>query len=55
MIELVEDTCMEPLPDGVRVYLGRFTGSPVAVCDHCDYMRGYWECACELVHDCGVA
>jgi hypothetical protein len=53
MIELVEDVCTEPLPDGVRVYRSHMAGNLVASCDRCGYVCGYWECGCELAHDCG--
>ena len=53
MVELVDDVCTEPLPEGVRVYRTRMAGNLVASCDRCAYVCAYWECACELAHDCG--
>jgi len=52
MIELDYETCTEPLPDGMLIYRSRLAGNPTALCMRCDYSCGYWECACDLVHDC---
>ena len=52
MIELDYDVCTEPLPDGMRVYRTRLAGNLVAECERCDKVFAYWECACELAHDC---
>ena len=41
------------LPDGVEITRTHFTGQPLAVCYRCDDFRcAYWECPCELVHEC---
>lgn len=41
------------LPAGIRISNARFTGNPIAECDLCgDFRCAYWECPCELVHDC---
>lgn len=41
------------LPEGVEIIRARFTGGSVAVCYRCDDFRcAYWECPCELVHEC---
>lgn len=41
------------LPDGVEIVRARFTGQSIAVCYRCDEFRcAYWECPCELVHEC---
>lgn len=49
---LDDDTCTEPVPDGVRIYRSRMAGNLVATCDKCGHLWGYWECACDLTHDC---
>lgn len=47
--------CENPvMPKGVTADYGVF-GTYRAVCDFCDYVCAYWECACELVHDCKEA
>jgi hypothetical protein len=28
-------------------------GGYTATCSKCNFVCGYWECACELQHDCG--
>lgn len=44
--------CESPaLPKGVNTYHSLF-GGYVASCDNCDYVCVYWECACELAHEC---
>jgi hypothetical protein len=49
------DECAEcTLPDGVRVYNSRMAGNLVATCDACGYLWGYWDCVCELTHECEV-
>ena len=40
------------VPAGVMVTSARWTGAPLAVCAWCDGRCGYWDCACDLVHDC---
>lgn len=47
-----EETCTAPLPDGIEIYSARFTGEGRARCLHCNFVCGYWDCACELEHDC---
>jgi hypothetical protein len=47
--EIEEETCCgASLPDGVSVSFG----FAVATCSRCSYRCAYWECACELRHDC---
>lgn len=29
-----------------------FTGNFVAKCKKCNFVSAYWECGCELEHDC---
>jgi len=53
MIEL-DDICTEPLPEGMRTYRTRLAGNLMAECERCDRVFAYWECACELAHDCEV-
>jgi len=40
--------CDAVLPDGVSVSFG----TAIASCERCSYRCAYWECACELRHDC---
>jgi hypothetical protein len=49
-LEIEEWVCCEnpELPDGISVSFG----FAVASCSKCSYRCAYWECACELEHDC---
>ena len=49
-LEIEEWECCEnpKLPDGISVSFG----FGMASCDKCSYRCGYWDCACELEHDC---
>ena len=40
--------CETELPDGISIA----RGTAFASCYKCGYKCGYWECACDLVHDC---
>ena len=40
------------MPASVTVSLARLSGAPIASCQGCGMRWGYWECGCELVHDC---
>lgn len=40
------------MPKTMRAYYSHLSGAYVAACDNCDYVCAYWECACELAHDC---
>lgn len=44
--------CSEALPDGVSVGFSQFSGTYRAVCERCSFVSAYWECPCELRHDC---
>lgn len=47
------ECCENPeLPSGVSVGFSRISGAYVAKCSKCSFVCAYWECACELVHDC---
>ena len=49
LLEIEEDVCCEAiLPDGISVSFG----TAIASCERCSYRCAYWECACELRHDC---
>lgn len=51
-METVEICCdMPTLPAGMSAGYGLF-GGYVAKCDNCSYVCAYWECPCELAHDC---
>jgi hypothetical protein len=53
MTTTTEIYCCEnaQMPKGMKAGHGLF-GGYVATCENCNYVCGYWECACELVHDC---
>jgi hypothetical protein len=40
------------LPNGIVLTSARFTGNPIAQCEFCAYRCAYWECHCELEHEC---
>ena len=50
------DWCLEhegcTVPAGVRVGMARLSGTAIAWCEECGMRWGYWDCACDLVHDC---
>ena len=53
-LEMITETycCENPqMPKGMSAGYGLF-GGYVATCENCKYVCGYWECACELNHDC---
>lgn len=39
-------------PESVRVGRAWLSGTPLATCEACGRRWGYWDCACDLVHDC---
>lgn len=43
-----EHFCEAELPDGISIA----RGTAFASCYKCGYRCAYWECACDLVHDC---
>ena len=48
--ELDEDVCCDSkLPKTISLTYG----TAIASCSKCSYRCAYWECACELEHDCG--
>lgn len=47
------DECV--MPNGVRGYTSRLGGNYVATCDTCGHVWAYWDCVCELDHECVVA
>ena len=47
-----EDECTELAPESISFYSARMTGTGVAECKDCDFKSVYWECACDLFHDC---
>lgn len=48
--EIVE--CAEPAPSTIEFYSSTFTGEPRAKCTECGFMSAYWECGCDLEHNC---
>lgn len=49
-----EEICTESAPESITFYLTAFTMEKRARCKNCNFVSAYWECACELVHDCEV-
>lgn len=41
-------------PESVRLYHSRLGGNLVATCDVCGSVWAYWDCVCELAHECEV-
>ena len=53
VLELDEVCCdEEQLPAGVSVGQAWLTGAFVATCASCSFVSAYFDCACELAHDC---
>ena len=52
MNTLEEERCTQTPPESVEFDCARFTGNPVARCTQCEFVCVYWECNCELFHDC---
>lgn len=46
------NVCKSVLPDGVKVGFSHFGGAYLATCERCSFKCAYWDCACELRHDC---
>lgn len=42
------ECCDGELPDGITLAFG----TAFATCYLCGYKCAYWECACELIHEC---
>lgn len=51
-LELDAFCCEADLPNGVSVGRSWFGGQVVARCAYCGFSAVYFDCACELVHDC---
>lgn len=50
---VIEVCCDNPvIPKGIQTGYARLSGAYVATCDNCDYVCAYWDCPCELAHDC---
>lgn len=45
-------TCDTELPKSVYFSNTRITGASIAECSACGFKSAYWECACDLVHEC---
>lgn len=46
------DHVCDPVPAGVSVGRSRLAGTLLAECAVCGWRCAYWECACDLAHDC---
>ena len=51
-LELAVFCCEADLPNGVSVGKAWLTGQFVATCAHSGFVCAYWDCPCELSHDC---
>ena len=45
------EECSQPMPETVTASYKTFGGF-TATCSKCSFVCGYWECACELEHEC---
>jgi hypothetical protein len=53
VLEIEEDFCCDvPAPKKIEFGFSHFAGMWRATCKNCSYVNSYWECACELEHDC---
>lgn len=57
VLELLEEIeeelcCGAKYPKKVEIGFSHFSGMYRATCKKCSYVNVYWECACELEHDC---
>jgi hypothetical protein len=50
----LEEQCYEPLQPNFTFYRSRFAQTSIASCDLCGYKAHYWECQCELNHECNT-
>jgi hypothetical protein len=52
--ETIEEyECCDTLPPKKMTFgYSQFGGMYLAKCGKCSYTCAYWECACELSHDC---
>ena len=46
------ECCDIKAPKKIEFGFSHFAGMYRATCKKCSYVNMYWECACELVHDC---
>lgn len=51
---LTDYECDEIAPSYITFYNARFGGHAVAKCENCSFTSVYWECACDLEHECEV-
>lgn len=47
-----KEFCDNPAPKSIEFYSSRFGGNSCARCTKCQFVAVYWECGCELEHDC---
>lgn len=40
------------LPKNISYGISRLSGSLVATCSNCNFVCAYWDCPCELEHEC---
>lgn len=50
--EYEDEQCSEPLPANIEIYRATFGGHAVAKCKDCNFTSVYWDCVCELNHEC---
>jgi hypothetical protein len=46
------ECCDTKAPKKISFGFSHFGGAYLAKCSKCSFTCGYWDCACELVHDC---
>lgn len=52
-VDTMEWECCDAQPTTVMTYHhSQFGGAFNAYCNSCSFVCSYWECACELIHDC---
>jgi len=44
--------CDTELQYSVKIHTAHLGGHAVATCSECDFTCVYWDCACDLVHEC---
>jgi len=40
-------------PTSIQFSHAHFSGNFVATCTSCKFVCAYWDCVCDLVHECG--
>jgi glucose dehydrogenase len=51
-VEAEEGHCSQLIQEGVFTYRSIWTGNLTANCETCDFKSEYWQCNCDLNHNC---